>query len=436
MRYSTKHLLNRPNWLKAHLYLALIAGFFFVLIGLSGSLSIYRDEIDTLLNPELFIKNPQANYQSLDKIYAAIKKAHPNKTGSWTIEMPLTPNGMITAWFEKPSETFFELYAPLMVSVNPYTAEIVSSRFWGSTLTTWILNIHTQLNMGSDGWKIVGLCGALLCFSSLTGLYLWWPGLNKIGETFKFRTHDGMMLLAMDAHRWLGLFSSISLLILAFTGFLLSYPTILENLTGSSGMEHGQTGRTIISSAIPNNHPTGLSAATFVAQAAFPKAQLRRITTPAGDTGVYRINLRQNSEINQRHPYTTVWIDRWSVQIKEVRNPTQFSKGEALASSIWPVHTGEALGPSGRLLWFISGISIFLLYVTGVLRWLCKTDKVKDRKINYTTIKRLKTQIKTHSNSYSLIFYVYSKKLIKQSMPYILKTFKYVLKNINKRIKN
>ena len=234
------------------------------------------------------------------------------------------------------------------------------------------------------------------------------------------------MVLALDAHRLLGLLSSISLLILAFTGFLLSYPSILENLTGSSGMEHGQTGRTISSSAIPNNHPTGLSAATFVAQAAFPKAQLRRITTPTGDTGIYRINLRQNSEINQRHPYTTVWIDRWSGQIKEIRNPTRFTTGEALASSIWPLHTGEALGPWGRFLWFMSGISIFLLYVTGVLRWLCKTNKIRDRKINYTIIKRLETKIKIYLKIYRLKSYEYLKKLIRQFMLYILKAFKYI----------
>jgi len=122
-------------------------------------------------------------------------------------------------------------------------------------------------------------------------------------------------------------------------------------------MEHGETGRNITSTAVPNNHPTGLSAASFVAQGPFPRAELRRVTTPAGDTGIYRINLRQSSEINQRHPFTTVWVDRWSGQIKEVRNPAKFSKGEVFATWMWPLHTGEALGTKGRFVWFLAGLT-------------------------------------------------------------------------------
>ena len=59
-------------------------------------------------------------------------------------------------------------------------------------------------------------------------------------------------------------------------------------------------------------------------------------TVPMVDSGIYRINFRQRSELNQRHPFTTVWVDRWSGQIKEVRNPAKFSKGETFASWIWP----------------------------------------------------------------------------------------------------
>ena len=61
-------LLSRTVWLKVHLYIALSVGFLFALIGLSGSLSIYRTEIDQLFNPSLVIEKPQGQYQSLDKI--------------------------------------------------------------------------------------------------------------------------------------------------------------------------------------------------------------------------------------------------------------------------------------------------------------------------------------------------------------------------------
>ncbi|MGR8953682.1 MAG: PepSY domain-containing protein, partial [Gammaproteobacteria bacterium] len=75
---------GRAVWLKLHLFLALSAGFLFALLGLTGSLSIYREEIDLLLNPGLVIDEPSGDYQPLDNIIAAVRAAHPDRQGAWT----------------------------------------------------------------------------------------------------------------------------------------------------------------------------------------------------------------------------------------------------------------------------------------------------------------------------------------------------------------
>ena len=186
MQFLIQRQHMRATWLKIHLYLAIIAGFFFALMGLSGSLSIYREELDELLNPQLVIEEPQGIYQSLDRIMASVHAANPSRYGSWTLEMPRSRHGMITAWYEKPTETFFEMYAPLMVSVNPYTAEVVASRFWGNTATTWLLDLHTQLRLGRSGWNAVGILGLLLIVSCASGLYLWWPGISYLDKHSRF----------------------------------------------------------------------------------------------------------------------------------------------------------------------------------------------------------------------------------------------------------
>lgn len=381
--------ITRQAWLNVHLFLALTAGLIFAVLGFTGSISVYREELDELLNPSLVVEQTQDKYQSLDTIMAAVRAVHPNRYGEWTLEMPRTEHSMMTAWFEKPRETFFERYAPLMVSVNPYTAEVVASRFWGQTAVTWILDLHTQLQWGDVGWNVVGACGVLLFCSVLSGLYLWWPGLTKIRSRLTMNWRSGWVRLLFDLHCWLGLLSASILLLLTFTGFNLSFPRVLEKLAGSTGMGHGETGKSIVSTAHPNNHPTMLEAAEFVARGPFPKAQLRRVTTPDGESGVYRVNLRQKEEVNRRHPYTTVWIDRWSGQIREVRDPRGFGKTEKLITWIWPLHTGEALGGMGRLVWFLTGQSLFFLYVSGMIRWLYKKGWVKDRPVNTSGLQRL-----------------------------------------------
>jgi uncharacterized iron-regulated membrane protein len=370
-------------WLSVHLCLALGVGFIFAVLGFTGSICVYREELDALLNPQLVVEEAQGDYQSLDDIMASVRAAHPDRHGEWTLEMPRSANGMITAWFDKPRETYFERYAPLMVSVNPYTAEVVASRFWGQTVATWLLDWHTQLQFDQAGWDIVGYCSLLVMVSVCTGLYLWCSGVQNIRLALKVRLRAGLMRLLFDLHRLVGILTAPALLLLAMTGFHLSFPSILENLSGSTGMAHGETGRTISSTASPNAHPTLLEAAEFIARGPFPNAELRRVTTPDGNSGVYRVNLRQKGEVNLRHPYTTVWVDRWSGHIKEVRNPAAFSTGETLITWMWPLHTGEALGAFGRFCWFLAGQSLFFLYISGLVRWLHRKGKVQDRTVSF-----------------------------------------------------
>jgi uncharacterized iron-regulated membrane protein len=360
----------RQLWLRIHIILALSLGLVFAVLGLAGALSLYGEALDTWLNPELRINEAHEPRQSLDWILAAAQAAHPDRHGAWILELPRSPGGMLTAWYEKPRETAGELYAPLMVSVNPYTAEVVASRFWGRTAVTWLLDLHTQLHLGRSGWNAMGWLGVALMISAVTGIRLWWPGLRQLPQAFRMRLNAGTYRLALDSHRAVGFFSAIILLLLGFTGVNLAFPRISETLVGASGMSHGDEGPAIRSSAIPNDRPVGLDEAVLLARGPFPHAEVRRVATPDGPSGTYRISLRQRFEVNQRHPVTTVWVDQYSGQIREVRNPARFSPGETALTWLWPLHTGEALGSWGRFLWFLAGLSPLALYLTGILRWL------------------------------------------------------------------
>lgn len=161
--------------MSVHRYLALTVGFLFVLMGLSGSLNVFQPELDRWFNPSLKLSGTGGNYRSPDEMFAAIRAAHPRRYGAWTLVMPQQKTEMVTAWLDKPVETSDEYYAPLMVSVNPYAAEIVATRFRGDTVMTWILELHEELFMGAFGRQLIGCFGVLLVCLLITRLWLWWP---------------------------------------------------------------------------------------------------------------------------------------------------------------------------------------------------------------------------------------------------------------------
>ena len=372
--------MGRERWLQLHLYAALVFGLFLAVLGLTGSLSVYGEALDRLLNPRFSIEPTPATRPTLDELMAVVRRQHPDNKGAWTLELPETPADPLTAWYDNPIGSAGKIYAPLMVSLNPYTGDILASREWGSTFRTWILDLHTQLHWGALGQTLVGLSGLVLVVSVLSGLYLWWPGLAGLRHAFRLVRDQGMKRFVLDLHRLLGVLGFAALLVLAITGLGLAFPDLTESLFASPGMGHNAGGPAIRSTALSSPHrPVGIEEAVLLARGPFPRAEVRTITTPAGPEGTYRITFRQHFEASRHHPMTAVWVDQYSGQIREVRNAARFSAAETAMTWIWPLHTAEALGGWGRLAWFLSGLLLPVLYVSGLVRWLIARGSVPDR---------------------------------------------------------
>jgi uncharacterized iron-regulated membrane protein len=377
-------LLSRGVWLKIHLYLALSFGVLFVILSLSGAAMLFGNALDEWLNPQLSV-TPGAAPLPPDRLMAAVRAVHPDRHGEWVLESPRTPDAAATAWYERPHETVGESYAPLMVSINPYTGEILASRFWGHTAASWLYKLHTQLLLGRTGALLAGFAGLALLFSILSGLYLWGSGLSgPMRGWFKLRTDLGLRRFALNAHRLLGLIAAAALVVLSFTGVNLVWPDALESLLGASGMGHGEVAADVRSTAVPNDRPVSLLEATAVARGLFPHAQVRRIATPVGEQGSYRVNLSQQDEAQLKHPMTWVWVDRWSGQIRAARNSKQLSLGQRFVAALWPLHTAEALGIWGRPLWFCASLAPLLLLATGLVQWLVGRGMLADRAVDFS----------------------------------------------------
>jgi PepSY-associated TM region len=63
---------------------------------------------------------------------------------------------------------------------------------------------------------------------------------------------------------------------------------------------------------------------------------------------------------------SVVWADQYRGDILHIRNPRTMSAGDRFLRWQFPLHNGEAFGPPGRLVILLSGLSLPLLYVTGL----------------------------------------------------------------------
>ncbi len=326
----------------------------------------------------------------LDDIIETLKITHPEKTGKWSLLLPEYGNAYIWAEYPKPPEKADELYAPFRVLFHPYTGEVVAEHYWGETLWSLVYEVHATLLMGKFGgvnigkftFNIICFFGLFLCISTLTGLYLWMPRWNKIKSALTIKRHTSIERFCFDLHKTVGFYSTVILLILAFTGFSFAYADYIKPVIryfSSVRIEHLKDPE--LKSSIINTSPISISTALSIADDIFPTAKLRGLFTPNGKDGVYEIDKMQAGEANHRWARSKVWIDQYSGKVLAIQDPMQFTAGETFLNVMWPLHSGEALGFIGRLLWCVAGFAPLMLYVTGIIRWLQK--RVIQKLINF-----------------------------------------------------
>lgn len=383
MRYNqNKQGKMRKFWLNFHLYLALSFGLLFVLLGLTGSINVFYRELDEWLYSELRVAEPLDEYRPWNEVMTALTKAYPDRKGSWTLRLPRYPEAMLVAVNFDPSKE-----KDVRAFINPYTAEITAKRSWGDTWGSWNYKLHSTLLLGDEGYLLVGATGMIFIISIGSGLYLWWPRVNKYKQSLTIKRRASFTRLIFDIHRVFGSYSFIVFFMLGFSGVSFVYgdeiirPIVAWFSPIDSKAPHGGHGDSlgIKSTIIPGNDPITISAAVSIANQVFPDAELRRITTPDNPEDIYIIRKYQDGEANYAWSSTVLWIDQYSGQVIDVLDPNKFTAGETFLNVLFPLHSGEALGVAGRILVCITGLIPLFLYITGIIRWSQKRRNARKK---------------------------------------------------------
>ncbi|PPD32951.1 MAG: hypothetical protein CTY19_09900 [Methylomonas sp.] len=359
---------SRQWWLTIHLYLGLSLGLLVAMVGITGSLLVFYVELDEFLNPDLVVGESSTPRLSYQQLFDAIRQSEPQRQRGWRLEIPQNPERMLTARYYKPQETEHMGFAPLLVSVNPYSGEVVKKRFWGDFAMTWIYDLHYTLLLAHTGKIIMSIVGGLLLLSLLSGVYLWWPRPGKWSGALTIKPKSSRQRFIYDLHKVSGVYGLVVMLVLTFSGIFLEIPEYANPIIGFfSPLEEPPKPQSL--PPLATKSIISIDQAVSIAQTVFPEAELRWIETPHDAQGSFRINLLQAGEVSRRFPKTNVWIDQYSGDILKVHNPIEFSAGDTFVHWLHPLHSGEAFDMPGRLLVLLTGLSCPLLFVTGVMRW-------------------------------------------------------------------
>ena len=187
----------------------------------TGSVLVYRNEINTLLATRKPPFDPNASRLTSQQIREAAQRVYPG----WTITAVSERITRRTPAFEVSLERGTGNIEKKMRYFNPYTgADLGDSFTRGERILYWVVELHDNLLLGNDGQFWNGVGSIVVTVTCLTGLIIWWPGIARWKRSLAIQWSSGWRRFNWDVHSAFGFWLFLFLLMWGVSGIYLGIP--------------------------------------------------------------------------------------------------------------------------------------------------------------------------------------------------------------------
>lgn len=350
-----------------HLWTGLLCCVPLVVIGLTGSILVFEDELRAAFAPAA-AGQPGLPHPPGEIIAAAQAAAPKGYIPSAYIAAP-APGRLASVRLALaggrggPGEG-------MRVDIDPVSLAAYPDR--PSDFLRQVFFLHSTLLMKSrDGRVVVGWFGVAMLVMALSGLVNWWP------RRAYWRAAIGVSRTARGSRLWrelhgaAGIWGFAVLAVVSFGGVYLAFPDVVRSVV--SLVLPARDLRAAVSSVkvrpVKDEMPASIDEAVSIAAAAVPDTRPTMVFLPTKPDQPYRIALSRPDRDRNETP-VTVLADPWTHRVIETFDPRSFSAGERLLAAQHAIHAGRQLGPVWKILVFLCGLLPALFAATGIALWL------------------------------------------------------------------
>jgi uncharacterized iron-regulated membrane protein len=202
-----------------HSWLGLLSGLLIAAISLSGSILVFRAELERWLHPDLFVVAAGVERKSYDVLRETVLRQYPEATLHSLMVPTRADQAAVFHLRDRVTGTRFN------VSVNPYSGAILQDWRTTQTVTGWLDALHYSLFMTTFGEALVAVLGATLMIASALGF---WLARRAWARRFTLRTRHGKRPLLADVHTHTGWLALLFNLWLGLTGLWMNFGAIQQ----------------------------------------------------------------------------------------------------------------------------------------------------------------------------------------------------------------
>ena len=274
-------LMNWKSIIKTtHVWIGLICGAFLCLTCLSGSIAVFRPQLQAAFSPKVALP-PGTTQVGLDEAVAQVLAQNAGARLTRVL-LPAPDRNTFVLTLESGQKT------SRRVVIDAATGAIAGDL--NVAWLDWIIDLHHNLLFGKVGRLTVGAVGIILFVMSASGLVLsLFRGLSW--KSFSTVTISGpRRRFFFELHRATGLWAYAFLTLLSFTGIELAYPDAFRLMLG---------GRAGNAKTKPSGHQTFKPLKDYleVGRSELPSAQLTELRLPKSARDTISIRFRMSGDL-------------------------------------------------------------------------------------------------------------------------------------------
>ena len=361
----------------AHRGFGLIGAIWLLSIGLTGSVLVFHEEIDALLNPAFHrAESPSARPAPLDRLVGSAAGRHP---GSYVryLDLPDHPAEPVRAFLSERLDAPGALPDRVEVALDPTTGRVQAERVRGrpelgrAGLVPFLYTFHYSLHLGPTASWALGLLALVWILDHALALALSFPGRRAWWRSFGVRRRARGHRLVFDLHRATGLWLLPVTLVLASTGLYFNWFDSVRTWIDAVAPLSERYDQRAPALRSPQHTPAiGFGRAVEQVRA---YAGTDRIDGISYDPrkGLYWASVFDPRDPGHRGD-RWVFVDAASGRVVSDGHRASGSVGDRIVAWQLPLHSGRAFGWSGRIGVLLAGVGLCGLVVTGVLIWARK----------------------------------------------------------------